>query len=476
MRVLFIHRLFTLTTLGREPLGILYLAAALKKGGHEVELADAESSGLALRKIESFRPHLLAYPIIRTGFHRFYLELNRKIQQNHPLPTVWGGPHPTFYPEMLQEERIDYICRGEGDEAFRELLDRLQDNLSPDEVANFWIKKESGKIIKNPPRPLVPDLDDLPFPDRELLYRYPAWERFPVKSFIAGRGCPYNCSYCFNPPLRELYGNPGNFVRRRSVENLLCEISEVKARYPLQFIQFEDDIFPSETKWLKKFSSLYPQRIGLPFAVNAHPETIRPQMIKLLKKAGCHSVNLGLETAETELRRRILKRKTSNERIIEACRLVKSSGIQLLLEVMLGIPGSGLEDDLATLRMAKQCRPDFSIASLFQPYPGTLFTRTKFFRENYSSITADRLGSFHDSSPFPLPRKREVENLRRLFSLSASGLLPPSILEKLIRYPLRIPYSLISILAKFIYAKRRAVPVTLTLSDYILNSRRILHR
>lgn len=475
MRVLFIHRLFTLTTLGREPLGILYLAAALKSAGHEVELVDAERAFRVRQKIRLFRPQLLAYPIIRTGFHRFYLALNRKIQEKYRLPTVWGGPHPTFYPEMIEEAGIDYICRGEGEEAFPELLNQLQSDHPPDEVANFWIKKKDGRIIKNSPRPLISDLDRLPRPDRKILYDYSAWKRFPVKSFLAGRGCHHNCSYCFNPPLRELYGNPKNFVRRRSVENLLSEISEVKTHYPLQFIQFEDDIFPTEPGWLKEFAARYPSRIGLPFAINARPETIRPEVIALLKEAGCHSVNLGLESADPNLRRRILNRNIPNEQIIQACRLVRSREIKLLLEVMLGLPESELTDDLATLRMATRCRPDYSIASIFQPYPGTLFTRTEFFQRHYSFLTPDRLGSFHDSSPLSLPQKREVENLRRLFALSASGPLTTRRIEKLIRYPLGILYSFIFILAKFIYAQGRVVPVKLTFLDYLLNLRRVFH-
>ena len=112
--------------------------------------------------------------------------------------SVFGGPHPTFFPEMIEKEGVDAVCIGEGEYAMLELMNRLEQGKPADDIQNFWIKS-NGTTKKNMVRPLIEDLDELPFLDRELMYEGDKDLKLSRnKGFFAGRGCPYRCTYCFN--------------------------------------------------------------------------------------------------------------------------------------------------------------------------------------------------------------------------------------------------------------------------------------
>ena len=238
-------------------------------------------------------------------------------------------------------------------------------------IENWWFK-QGGQIERNPVRPAEDDLDRLPFPDRELLFEQDDFTRQSgIKHFITSRGCPYDCTYCFNHALAEIYRGKGKRLRQMSVDQVIEEVKWVQERYPMQFVVFLDDLFIVYADWLRELADKFPSEVGLPFFCNVRANLVTPEKIELLKQAGCASVGMGLETGNPDLRNEILKRNMSDEQIIEASRLIREAGIELLTTNMLGLPGGTLENDFETLALNHACKPAYANAFLYQPYPRT---------------------------------------------------------------------------------------------------------
>ena len=231
MRVLFI-----VDQIDYEPQGLMCLSSALKAAGHQVELAIAKYRD-PLEVARQWRPGIVGYSVI-TGSQRWYLKLNQRIKAVLPVFSAFGGPHPTFFSEMIEEDGVDGICIGEGEGALVDLANSLEAGQLDPTIPN-WHFKLDGKIVRNPVRPYIQDPESYPQPDRDLIYdrdRLSATSK--IKHFIAGRGCPYRCTYCFNHALAKIYRGKGKPFRMRSVSSTLQEVSDVRRRYGLEFAVF----------------------------------------------------------------------------------------------------------------------------------------------------------------------------------------------------------------------------------------------
>ena len=388
MKVLFVSK-----PLFMEPLGLMYLSSAAKKNGHETRLAYTSEN---LDKIMSeYRPDVVGYSVM-TGDDKMYAEVNQKLKDSHEFFSIFGGPHPTFFPKYIKEKGIDAICRGEGEETFVEVLNNIQNNKDISEVRNLAIKYGEG-VKENPLRNLS-EIDSLAFPDRELIKdRTPSIDG-PIKHFLASRGCPFSCTYCFNDKFSALYSGKGKKVRFRNVENLIDEISEVVNTSPTRIVYFQDDTFTLNKNWLKDFSEAYKEKINMPFHCHVRPNTVDEDKINLLKEAGCYSVHIAAETAEDNLRNNILKRGMSKEQIYQASDLLRSKDIKFMLQNIIGIPGGTIENDIETLEMNIRCKPDYAWVSIFQPYPGTALGDYSKEHGYYTGDFQDLGNNFFDSS------------------------------------------------------------------------------
>jgi anaerobic magnesium-protoporphyrin IX monomethyl ester cyclase len=412
-----------------EPLGIMYLSSTIKKLGHEVDLA-ITSEDLE-KKVGEFNPDFVGYSII-TGDQNFYDEINARLKSKFKFFSIVGGPHPTFFPEFLEHSSFDAICRGEGERAIEQFLK----NPSSSETPNFWFKKD-GKIIKNPVQYLIESLDEIPFPDREIISKCSQIQETPIRHFISSRGCPFNCSYCFNKSFSELYEGKGNRVRFRSVENLLQEIKQVVDSYPnAKLVYFQDDTFTLNDEWLEEFANKYPERIKKSFHCHVRANTLTEKKVSNLKNAGCYSVHFAAETGDDELRNQILNRGMSKEQILSAVRLLRTNEIKYLIQNMIGIPGGSLNADLETLKLNIACKPDYSWVSIFQPYPGTALGKLCIEKGYYTGDFEDLGSNFFDSSKlnFSEEYKSQLSHLQKLFAIFVEypdlyqwGLLSPMI-------------------------------------------------
>jgi radical SAM superfamily enzyme YgiQ (UPF0313 family) len=478
--------LFVTQQIDYEPQGIMHLSSAVKAAGHQVELAiAAHADPVAMAR--TFQPDVVAYSVI-TGSQQRYLALNRQIQAAVPGAfSAFGGPHPTFFPEMIEEEGVDGLCRGEGEAALLDLLAALDGRYEGDRwvIPNWSFRRRTpeadagagnpsgernGDIVVNPVRPYVEDLDTLPLPDRALVYeRDPVSARSKIKHFLTGRGCPYNCTYCFNHALGALYRGKGRRFRQRSVENVIEEVIWVRDHYPLEFVVFVDDTFVLSKTWLQAFAEDWPRRVGLPFFCNTRANLVTAEQVALLKAAGCHSVSMGIEAGSDRLRNELLKRYMSHEQIVEAARLLREGGIQFTTTNMIGLPTSMLEDDMDTLALNAECQPAYAHVFIFQPYPRTELG--EFTREHGWMVgTFDDIGEVawdHSVLDFTSEHKRGLSVLARFFAIGVEWPRLIPLIRRLMRVPDNRLFWLLSKLWRGWAIKNRVHPVRLSLREVV---------
>lgn len=403
MKFLFITKPFVI-----EQLGIMYIASVVNKSWHEVDLITSKED--LEKKVREYKPDFIGYSIM-TGDQNFYDNINRKLKENYNFISIVGGPHPTFFPEMLEKSSFDAICIGEGEKAIEQFLKEPNSKNIP----NFWFKEEK-EIIKNPVQPLLENLDEIAFPNREIVFKYPEIREGPIKHFISSRGCPFNCSYCFNESYAEIYKGKGKRVRFRSVDNLLDEIEQV-IQVPTKFVYFQDDIFVLNTNWLKKFSEKYKERIRLPFHCHTRANLVTEEIVRNLKNAGCYSVHIAAESGNENVRREVLNRNMTDKQIYDAVILLKKYGIKVMLQNMIGLPFTTLKNDFETLELNIKCRPDYAWASIFQPYPKTELGMKCLKEGLYTGDFSDLSSDFFDKSMLNIGHANEVANLQKLFAI-----------------------------------------------------------
>ncbi|MCE9592643.1 MAG: B12-binding domain-containing radical SAM protein [Planctomycetes bacterium] len=415
MRVLFIEEY-----LPQEMLGLMWVSRAVKDAGHESKALFLPDTKW-VEKLREYAPDVVCYSTT-TGMHLYYADINRKVKEVLPnVLSIVGGPHPTFVPEYVETPGIDAICRGEGEAALVDLLNRMRDGKDYNDCENFWIKdRKTGEIHKNPQRPLVQDLDSLGFPDRDVVYEAgEIYRNTHRKVFVSQRGCPMPCSFCFHHAWKKKVYNVRNseYVRKRSVTHLLEEIKAVRAKYPLKFVHFVDDIFNLRNDWLDEFCERYPKEIGLPFDVILMANMTTEDHIKKLRAAGCVYARIAFEAANDYIRNAVFKKHTTRQQLLDAAGWIKKYGIRLGSLNMLGGPGSTLEDEFDSVKLNIEASVDHPLVSIMQPYP--MFDINDITKQMGFAVAAydDFPEKFNRTSSILFDNRREIENLHKLFPL-----------------------------------------------------------
>ncbi len=361
MKIMFIVRDLGVT----EPFGPMILSAILKQQGHETILGVINKEDL-IEKIFSWEPDMLAYSMMSVDMEDMK-KFNDTLRGKRKIFTILGGP-ATLDRNYIDDPGIDAICVGEGDEAIVDVVKSLENSLSLEGIPNIMKSKDSILALKN----RITDLDKIPFMDREIVYSFPEMARFGIKGIWTSRGCPYPCPYCFNNRINMMYEKKGKVVRRRSVSSVISEIKKLVERYRVDFIRIQDDIFVHRVdNWLEEFAERYSSEIGIPFYCLLRCELVTEELVCCLKKAGCFSVCVSIETADDYVRNQMLRRRMSKEKMENAFRIFKKYKINVYNNVMLALPFTTLEQDIATLDFVIKVQPEMPDFTIFMPYPGT---------------------------------------------------------------------------------------------------------
>ena len=441
MKVLFIIR----DTLISEYLGAMSIASMLKKHGHSVDLLRTRNDSLpkVTGEILSRKPDILAYSIM-TGEHNYYISLNREIKKSVNAFSIFGGAHPTFFPEMINAEGVDAVCIGEGEYPMLDLANSMGKSVPVNEINNLWVK-QAGTVYKNEIRAAVENLDELPFPDRDFIYRGdPLLMRSKIKLFLSGRGCVFRCTYCFNEQYNGIYKGKGTIVRRKSVGYFIEEILRARRDYPLEFVWINDDTFTLATKdWLENFLSVYKSKINLPFNCNMRANFVDRETVRMLKEAGCHSVCMGVECGNEEISQNILKRNLTNEQILKAMRILKENRINVATLNLNALPvRDPLRVDFETYKLNIVERPSLAISSLLFPYPKTPIAeyavKNNFCEGDYDNVPISN--KTVTAFKFSKKEKRELQNFQKLFGVAVEFPFLFPLVRALIKLPLHRVY------------------------------------
>jgi radical SAM superfamily enzyme YgiQ (UPF0313 family) len=352
---------------------------------------------LLLSILRELEPDLICFGL--TNSQKYVAaDLTRLVRQHLKTPIMWGGHHATTDPEWCLQYS-DFVCRGESDHAILEIAERIANGKGVEDVRNVWLKANGGKIIQNPQRPLILDLDSLPFPDHDadtcyfidhdtLSHAKPFPESLLHTSYmtITVRGCPYHCSYCYNSYFKKLYPRQ-RFVRFRSIPNVIAELKETKQRMGHFYLEILDPIFTLRPKHVAEFVEAYHREVNEPFWCYTHPRLTRERAIAAL--AGCEDfqyIIMGIQSASSDIADKRFHRVQKKEDILRGAAILNKYCVRAFYDIITNVPGETPQDcrrNLDLLRsLPKPFRIRMSKISLFPNYDITTETGEKKFVTN----------------------------------------------------------------------------------------------
>lgn len=462
MKVLFVWP--NKDVIGFKPIGLSLLIGLCKQRGHTVDLFDTSNidfgfipnkdtmeemvvfepvdfsdyniakkktslEGYFLDKLTSFNPEVIAYSALSD--EKFItIECTRIAKgYNHRIINIIGGKYATTSPEeALSHKTVDFICIGEGLEVFSEFLDALQSGKDPQAVDSIWHSKDN-KVIRNRIRPLKQNLDDLPYLDWSLFtdinfYRPYKGSIFRHGDWALSQGCIYECSYCINKYLHDLYGKK-NFLRRYSPERAIKELECLKESYRLEFLKFHDeDFLLGPIDHIRKFALMYKEKIGLPFVIETNAKSVNEEKAEILKEMNCQSVSIGVESGNELLRRNILNRKESLEEIKRAFAILNDKKIRTVCFLMLNIPFDSRKAIFDSIELVREASVRIPNVGIFFPFEKTkareISIENNFYNPEEMPVYQTDLPALNQ----PSITRDEVMRLRKVFVFYAK--LPKS--------------------------------------------------
>jgi radical SAM superfamily enzyme YgiQ (UPF0313 family) len=382
--------------------GLRILSACLKKNGHNVKLIFAPkeiNEKYTKNDLKAITDLICNSDLVgislMTNFFEQSVQITKSFKKISQAPVIWGGIHPTVKPEESLEY-ADIVCLGESEESIVELAQKIEKKEDYSLVKNIGFKNKNGNIILNSRRPLIQNLDSLPFQDIDPKYQYiiidgkvhngiqdleKYWDSLnnvgPRYTTLIGRGCPYNCSYCYNSAFNKEHCNE-NIFRIRSVDNVIEELKNAVKTLPfIKCIFFNDDhLLGLPKEYIKELCDKYKRYINLPMMmVGVHPTAVDEEKLKYLTNAATiEFLAMGIQAAG-EKTKKLLKRNYSNDLVEKAIKILhnfKNKIKVLSLEVIIDNPWEEEKEKIETLMLLSKlphpyCMHIFSLTL----YPGT---------------------------------------------------------------------------------------------------------
>lgn len=313
------------------------------------------------------------------------------LRQHFETPVIWGGYDPTVNPEACLGH-CDYACIGEGDQAILDIAACIDEGKSFDHVGNLSYLR-NGETVANKKVPLENTLDDLPWRDNdpegkwfiedsriEENHKELNDRESIIYNTMSARGCPYKCSYCCEATLKDIYTGE-KFLRRRSPENVVAELVQVKKRFGVKVIHFDDEIFAMDLKWLEVFAIYYKVKVNLPFVAYIYPTRNIEAILSVMKRAGLFYCCLGLESGSERMNKGVFDRVYNREQFLKTGEVLKKLDIKFYTDVITYSPYEEEEDLRRTLDVLidlnERCNNagyDMNVNKLFV-LPGTILAK-----------------------------------------------------------------------------------------------------
>jgi len=404
-----------------QPLGTLYVGAAMLKAGHKVEFLNGAfmTHEEIIARVEELKPQFVGLYSTTFGYPKAVKTANSLKQLDSNIFTCIGGPYPIAVKgECLKNEgiNIDAVITSEAESAIVELIKRLESGHSLNGLAGVDFR-QGTEIINNPARALCEDLDSLPFPARELLgdkaYYIPPpgqYKNKPVTILITSRGCDRKCIFCSQIDKERKYGSRG--IRFRSVENVLAEI-ELCLKQGFREIKFIDDSFAADyDRAMQICEQIIERKLNFTWFASACINQVDKPLLQTMKKAGCWAILYGVDSG-VQKTLNSLRKATTLEMIRRDIKWTKEVGIQVSTPFIFGAPGETYEDGLETIAFAVELDADFANFHSLTPFPGTpLYDNLEKFGTVLDNLS-DRTYQSAAFTPYTMNRN-EILKLRQI--------------------------------------------------------------
>ncbi len=361
------------------PLGVGYLAAALEEKGHSAALVDAIAEQLSIEEaveaVANHAPDVIGISSFTTLSPNDAYPIAQRLRERLPgTPMVMGGPHVTAFGEQIFEDcpEVELLIPGDAELVLCQLVDRLSRQESYEDVPGLIFRGADGEAAKTPPPETVRDIDRLPHPARHI-YKNELYEplpslssKRPVTSIITSRGCAWaRCRFCYQG------GEHGVRYRRRSPENVVDEIKQLVQDYGIRNIVVWDDNFCVGKKWVRDFCDLMiREKLGVVWSVLARADSVSLEMFEHMAKAGCYSVQFGVESGSQEILD-MVKKGITLEQVRQAVKWAKKAGMDTRAFFILGFPNETPEMSNQTVRFACELNMDYVVFFSYYVAPGT---------------------------------------------------------------------------------------------------------
>jgi anaerobic magnesium-protoporphyrin IX monomethyl ester cyclase len=355
------------------PLGILHVAGYLRAfSHHEVAICDAQVERLdfeAIRqRIIDYKPDLVGVTAM-TFTILDVMEICRIAKAIDPdIVVALGGPHVhIFQTETIRLPFVDVIVIGEGETTFKDLMDHLRDPAGMRKVAGIVYKDKDGAVVNTGNRPLLDDLDILPFPARDLTpyhrYTHLMAKHQPITTMFTSRGCPYKCTFCDRPHL-------GKNFRARSPKSVVDEMEEIVNLGIRETLIYDDTFTINKRRVHEICDEILARGIKLGWDIRARVNTVDEELLSKMKAAGCERIHYGVEVGNDRMMK-VLKKGLTISQVERGFKMTKDAGIETLAYFMIGNPSETREDIMDSVALAKRIEPDYIHLTILTPFPAT---------------------------------------------------------------------------------------------------------
>ncbi|MGZ8932360.1 MAG: B12-binding domain-containing radical SAM protein [Halobacteriota archaeon] len=346
------------------PIGLAYIGAFLRGTDHRVFIIDAESERLNEAQIlERVNRADLVGITTTAPTYNSDLELTNLIKQsNNSTTVVLGGPQATFLDrECLERSAADAVVRGEGESTMLDIATSIESGGISD-VEGTTVR-EGSIIVRNPDRELIADLDDIPFPARDLL---PMEKYSPVNStgIVSSRGCPFRCIFCASSKLYD------KKFRSRSAQNVFQEVEQLVGQGYANVTMLDDNFILNKERAFEFADLVEESDIKFEWSCTGRVDSIDEDLLRRLREVGCNGLFFGVESASNNTLK-LIKKGFTTDQVINAFDVLKNYDYPTTASFMIGLPGDDPGKVADTINLAKQIDPDFAMFSVTTPYPGT---------------------------------------------------------------------------------------------------------